>query len=201
LTLVLDLPEYILVFCLARWSYLDLLKCIALVHVYYMTHHLCYVSLQYNSDELSVTLNANADAVSLSYTPLVSPLAPKCSELDQLTEAPTFITSVSYETATRGMTIPSLLPQTKPPMGLKFFPRSQGAQSLPGVKAPDEQGTPTSYMMKYWYIILPLFLMGLINTGGGDDTAAAPAEGAAAPAVAASAAKPSPGKARRGKRS
>lgn len=98
------------------------------------------------------------------------------------------------------MTIPTLLPQTKPPMGLKFFPRSQGAQSLPGVKAPDEQGTPTSYMMKYWYIILPLFIMGLINTGGEEPAAEGAAAGPAVAATAAAAAGASPGKARRGKR-
>ena len=159
---------------------------------------------------MTVTLNAQADALSLSYTPLVSPLAPKCDELPPLEIAPTFTSSVTFETATPGMTIPALLPQTKPPIGLKFFPRSQGAQNLPpGVKPEAAEITgPQGFLMKYWYIMLPLFIMAM--TGGGGEPPpqeeggqqSAGQKPAVATAAAPSSAAPSPaGKVRRGKRS
>lgn len=153
---------------------------------------------------MTVTLNSHANAVSISYTPLVSPLAPKCQELSPLDEVPTFKSSITFETATPGMTIPTLLPETKPPVGLKFFARSQGAADIPGVTKPATDTGPKGILMKYWYIILPIFIM--MMTAGGEE----PPRGAAGPegtatsvaAVAASAGEAAApnGKSRRGKR-
>ena len=63
------------------------------------------------------------------------------------------------------MTIPIVLPQTKPQIGLTFFPRSQGAQAVPGATqdGQPEATTPLSFLSKYWYIALPLFIMGIIG--------------------------------------
>lgn len=152
-----------------------------------------------------MTLNSRGDAVSLSYTPLVSPLAPRCADLTPLDEAPTFKSTISFETANPGMTIPTLLPQTKPPPGLKFFARAQGAKDIPGLKTEAEQG-PTSFLMKYWYIFLPLFIVTMMGGGGEPPPAAQddpPQRTGAAPRakVAATSAAASPdGRARRGKR-
>ena len=155
---------------------------------------------------MTVTLNSHADAVSVSYTPLVSPLAPKCQELSPLNEVPTFKSTITFETATPGMTIPTLLPPTKPSVGLKFFARSQGATDIPGVTQPAADAGPTGLLRKYWYIVLPLFI--LIMTSGGEEpprgtagpaNSAAPAAAVAAPAAASDAASPN-GKSRRDKR-
>lgn len=164
----------------------------------------CQVRRANFRDEMTVTLNSQADAVSVSYTPLVSPLAPKCQELSPLDEVPTFKSTITFETATPGMLIPTLLPPTKPPVGLKFFARSQGAADIPGITKPATDTGPKGILMKYWYIILPIFIM--MMTAGGEE----PPRGAAGPggtatpvaAVAASAgeAAPSNGKSRRGKR-
>lgn len=155
---------------------------------------------------MTVTLNSHADVVSVSYTPLVSPLAPKCQELAPLIEVPVFKSTITFETATPGMTIPTLLPPSKPPVGLKFFARSQGATDIPGVTKPAADAGPTGMLMKYWYIILPIFIM-MMTTGGeepprgaeGAAGSATPVAAVAASAAASDAASPN-GKSRRGKR-
>ena len=157
------------------------------------------------SDEVAVVLNSQAEPVSLSYTPLVSPLAVPCSELAKLEELPSFTTKVTLETAIPGMTIPPVLPQTKPQPGLKFFPRSKDA--IPGAN-PQEADKPQSFLMKYWYILLPLFIMGVFGGAepqpqqqeqqGSQQQSSA---GARAPAAAAAPPAAGAGKARRAKRS
>jgi hypothetical protein len=112
-----------------------------------------------------VTLNERGDAISLSYTPLVSPLAPSCAEIvahELKQEGLEFDSRISYETATPGMVIPPILPTTKPQPGLKFFPRSQTAPAIPGV---NQEGAEErqSFLRKYWYIILPLVIMSFLG--------------------------------------
>jgi hypothetical protein len=149
-----------------------------------------------------LTLNSEANAISLSYIPLVSPLAPKCQSLPTLEEIPKFQSKITFETATQGMTIPTILPQTKPPIGLKFFPRSQGAKDIPGYK-PEDAGSK-GFLMKYWYIILPLVIMSL--TSGNEEAPRNPAgstEGSGESATARSEktrVEPVDDKVRRGKR-
>lgn len=68
-------------------------------------HFISSNSFCYCRDKIALTLGPRALVLSVTYTPLVSPLAPPCEELaDQ--EAKPFQSKISYETATPGMTIP-----------------------------------------------------------------------------------------------
>eukprot|EP00566_Odontella_aurita_P015788 CAMPEP_0113529738 /NCGR_PEP_ID=MMETSP0015_2-20120614/2556_1 /TAXON_ID=2838 /ORGANISM="Odontella" /LENGTH=278 /DNA_ID=CAMNT_0000428393 /DNA_START=148 /DNA_END=984 /DNA_ORIENTATION=- /assembly_acc=CAM_ASM_000160 len=168
-------------------------------------------------EEISLTLGHTGDLVSVSYTPLVSPLAPSCrslaalSSVDSSTELK-FTTTMKYETATSVMSVPLVLPQTRPPPGLSFYSRKDGTApgsktGMPGVDQDKPQNK--SFLMRYWYIILPLAIMSL--TGGeepppqggaaGQSSGAGPAAVAgAAAAGAASAGAGAAQRPRRGKR-
>jgi len=124
-------------------------------------------------EEISLTLGHTGDILSISYTPLVSPLAPACRSLSALSSAENastdlkFTTTVNYETATSGMSVPLVLPQTRPPPGLQFYPRKDGSgqggkTGIPGVDEDKPQNK--SFLMRYWYIILPAAF--LVLTGG-----------------------------------
>jgi len=165
----------------------------------------CQVRRANFRDELVVVLNGQAEPISLDYQPLVSPLAPSCDELDEKHTVTEFTTTkVSYETANPAMTIPSLLPESKPPPGLKFVSRP-GSKDGP-VPEGDAPAGPQGFLTKYWYIILPMVLMSLF----GGDAAPKQEEGGeqqqrgAQPAVAAKPAAAAPGgsaaRQRRGKR-
>jgi len=103
------------------------------------------------------------------------------------------------------MTIPAILPKTKPPPGLKWIRRigTQGgtgttAQSTRSGEAPpfgDEEGGKAkenqSFIRKYWYIILPLAISTFFSSeepaaakGGGGGRGAGGDVGAAGGAVA-----------------
>jgi len=169
----------------------------------------CQIRRANYRDELIVTLNGNAEPVSLDYHPLVSPLAPSCEELLSLSSTSSegsntefTTTEVKYETATIGMMIPNLLPETKPPIGLKFFPNSKLGGGKDGAGIPGDD-TQKSFLVRYWYIILPLVLMSVL---GGENPsqqqeAGAGSQGQAARAGAATAAAGAGAvKQRRGKR-
>lgn len=166
-------------------------------------------------EEISLTLGHTGDLLSISYTPLVSPLAPSCGSLSTLfsednpsTELK-FSTTVKFETATSGMSVPLVLPQTRPPPGLNFYPRKDGAgpggkTGIPGVDQDKPQNK--SFLMRYWYIILPLAIMSLTGgeepqqRGGGEQPSSgrpAVAGGVAAGAASSAGAAQRP---RRGKR-
>ena len=161
-------------------------------------------SLLTPSEEISLTLGHTGSLLSISYKPLVSPLAPACDALRPLagngdSESPElkFITSVSYGTSTPGMAVSLVLPQTRPPPGLKFYPRKDGGGTAgggkvgSGPKLPGMEGDKAenkSFLVKYWYIILPIALMALTGSkeeppppqrgdaGGGHDTVQASEE-------------------------
>lgn len=128
-------------------------------------------------EEISLTLGHTGDLLSISYTPLVSPLAPSCKSLSALsseddppTELSFTTTSVEFSTATSGMSVPLVLPQTRPPPGLSFYPRKdsggQGTKTgIPGLDQDNQQSK--SFLMRYWYVILPVAIMSL--TGGGEE--------------------------------
>lgn len=166
----------------------------------------CQVRRANFRDELVVVLNGQAEPVSLDYQPLVSPLAPSCEELDEkhtITEFTT--TKVSYETANLGMAIPSLLPETKPPVGLKFFSKP-GSKDGP-VPPEDSPSGPQGFLTKYWYIVLPMVLMSLFGgeappeeDGGEQQKGGAQPAVATNPAAGASAAGGSGVRQRRGKK-
>ena len=184
-------------------------------------------------EELELTLSESGSLVSVTYIPLVSPLSPSCASLGPLAETegavPEFQTSVSYETSKPAMTVPLVLPKVKPPPGLKLYPRKKPAAGTGGGKGgadgagaggngggsaaafeEDEKPQNQSFLMKYWYIILPLRILQFVggpepppqqgeggDSEGGSAAAATSATGAAVGAVAASAAAP---RQRRGKR-
>lgn len=137
-------------------------------------------------EELELTLSETGSLVSVTYTPLVSPLAPSCASLGPLAETeeavPEFQTSVSYETSKPAMTVPLVLPKVKPPPGLKLYPRKKpaagtggGGESADGAGAggsgggsaaafeEDEKPQNQSFLMKYWYIILPLMILQFVG--------------------------------------
>lgn len=121
---------------------------------------------RHDSDELEILLNERGSAVSLTYTPLVSKLAPPCNQVEINPDGVTFISKVQYETSTPGMTLPKVLPTSNPQLGLSFFPRAQGGKPIPGA-TPDRPpiGGPMGFLMKYWYIALPLFIVGMMGPG------------------------------------
>lgn len=169
------------------------------------------VAFVVRSDEISLAFGQQGHVISVAYSPLVSPLAPKtCDELAPLADddAPIqFTTKVEYETAVPGMSLKTILPSYQPPPGLKFIPGGNKAKGQAGTGGGDakpegfQQDKPEAeapagimgFFQRYWYIILPIFLMNMISTepeqqqqqgqqgggaagqGGGGQPAAAPA--------------------------
>ena len=148
----------------------------------------------------------------MAYVPLVSPLAPKsCHDMVDPPATVAFDSKVSFELATPGMTLRTVLPtNTKPPPGLRFFAKAkvQAATAGPGGAAEPEAITgPMGFFKRYWYIIVPLLLMNLFGPqppeeekGAGGAGEAAATAGAVAAAGAASNASPGSDSKRRGKR-
>ena len=65
----------------------------------------------------------------MAYVPLVSPLAPACEALVVPKESETpFTSKIAMETATPGMTVPAVLPGSKPPPGLKVLKNPNAKQ-------------------------------------------------------------------------
>ena len=114
----------------------------------------------------------------MAYEPLVSPLAPSCNDFEPSADVPRNLPrKFPLETATPGMVLPAVLPQNKPPAGLKFLKSKNGnkASSNPVLEGMEEEATtPQSFLRKYWYVILPLFIMSLTSGGGGGGEEAAP---------------------------
>ena len=180
------------------------------------------------SEEIVLTLGPKASAISVTYIPLVSPLAPKSCDhevYDNKLANGNYLpdgwdSRISWETATPGMTLKPVLPQYRPPPGLKWLPRlgANGklyqAQGPPGTgggeggdKNQQEQqpvdSSPMGFIRRYWYLLLPLFLSNFI--GGeppppaegqqpqGGEGGAAQVGGAGAPAQGGAAPSASPG--------
>lgn len=171
------------------------------------THTHVSSSISYTNirrDEIILHLNDRGQALSVTYLPRVSPLAPKsCINMPPLDEEPiSFTTTVSWETDTPGMKLKSVLPTIKPPPGLHFIKRSTTTGSTTegvfGEKPEAEPVTgPFSFVKRYWYIILPVFIAQFMSADPAPSTgAAAAASGTTAAAAAAAAASSK----RRGKR-
>ena len=107
----------------------------------------------------------------MAYVPLVSPLAPPCAEM-KVTESKDFSSKASLETATPGMVVPAVLPNTKPPAGLKFLKSKNGRNPNP-LDQEEPVGGPQEFLRKYWYILLPLFIMSM-TSGGAPEEGKAP---------------------------
>jgi len=158
----------------------------------------CQVRQASFRDEITVTLNSVGSAISLTYSPLVSPLAPPCEAMNEMTEqlpvpdsgGIAFTSKIFFETAVPGMVIPAILPITAPQQGLKFYPKTPGQPGQPGQPSPTLTEEPKSFFMKYWYIILPLVIVSMIGPGaeapvanGTPATARQPTATTAAPTV------------------
>ena len=127
-----------------------------------------------------------------------------------------FSTTVTYSTATPGMTIPVVLPRTGPPPGYNWIKRAAVKNTGTGTSAGDGTGAGTSpgagagqpgggsfdpnqgdataenqsFLRKYWYYILPLVMFTLFT--GAEEPApegagAGAAQGGGVAAVAAGA--------------
>ena len=145
-------------------------------------------------EEIVLSIGPTGKLMSVSYRPLISPLAPKtCDKLKPLSEKPEavfgrdpksgdvaspFKTAVSFESHKPMMAIPTVLPQSRPPPGLKWYRRNAKNNPSPllgggnanqeggGIPFVDEEAPPawkTSFLYRYWYIILPLAIMGLFG--------------------------------------
>lgn len=174
-------------------------------------------------EEIGLSISPTGKLLGVSYRPIISPLAPKtCQKLKPLSEKPEVIygrkggedgenssssampfkTTVSFESHKPMMVIPTVLPQQRPPPGLKWYRRNaknnpnpllggsnvkHEGGGIPGLEDEPPTGFKASFLYRYWYMILPLAIMGLF--GGVDDQsgggAAAAGGVAAAGAVAA----------------
>ncbi|GKY98941.1 hypothetical protein MPSEU_000849900 [Mayamaea pseudoterrestris] len=142
-------------------------------------------------DEVILTFDSSANVIGISYVPLVSPLAlTSCQQVvDQLPslENLAFDSKISFETATPGMTLRTILPpMSKPPPGLKFFPKAKtagpnvgGAGGGPSAE-PEPITGPMDFFKRYWYIIVPIMLMNLFGSQPAAEEAKATGDGATA---------------------
>jgi hypothetical protein len=173
-------------------------------------------------DEFHLTMSRVNDnrILSLSYQPLISPLAPKTCDDISIPSTLKFESKLELALDTPSMTLKSVLPTSKPPPGLAFQATNRnskgsaggapGPGGVPVMPAEQEPITgPTSFIKRYWYVLLPLFLANFMGSGspeepssqGGGGAAAVGAGGAAVAAAAVAASSSgSPGKkVRRGK--
>jgi hypothetical protein len=115
--------------------------------------------------------------LSMSYIPLVSPLAPtSCDELDPMPESAEFTSKISYETPSPGMSLRPVLAGEKPPPGLKFLqykrgPNNQGTANGPNPilndgskdgQPPPAPSGPFGFLSKYWYVLLPIMILNIM---------------------------------------
>eukprot|EP00580_Thalassiosira_gravida_P009631 CAMPEP_0201635084 /NCGR_PEP_ID=MMETSP0493-20130528/7760_1 /ASSEMBLY_ACC=CAM_ASM_000838 /TAXON_ID=420259 /ORGANISM="Thalassiosira gravida, Strain GMp14c1" /LENGTH=307 /DNA_ID=CAMNT_0048107011 /DNA_START=102 /DNA_END=1025 /DNA_ORIENTATION=- len=168
-------------------------------------------------EEIGLSVGPTGKLLSVSYRPIISPLAPKtCQKLMPLSEKPDaifgrrgesdesssstmpFKTTVSFDSHKPMMAIPTVLPQQRPPPGLKWYRRNSknnpnpllGGSNvkhegggIPGVDDEPPTGFRSSFLYKYWYIILPMAIVGLF--GGVEEEEEGGAAGATVGAVAA----------------
>eukprot|EP00581_Thalassiosira_minuscula_P010456 CAMPEP_0183710542 /NCGR_PEP_ID=MMETSP0737-20130205/6252_1 /TAXON_ID=385413 /ORGANISM="Thalassiosira miniscula, Strain CCMP1093" /LENGTH=315 /DNA_ID=CAMNT_0025938835 /DNA_START=99 /DNA_END=1046 /DNA_ORIENTATION=+ len=149
-------------------------------------------------EEIGLSVGPTGKLLSISYRPIISPLAAKtCQNTMPLSEKPDaifgrkgegggalampFKTTVSFDSHKPMMAVPTVLPQQRPPPGLKWYRRNAknnpnpilGGSSqregggIPGVDDEPPSGFQSSFLYRYWYIILPLAIMGLF--GGVDE--------------------------------
>jgi len=136
---------------------------------------------------LSVAYQPNISPLAPKTCATLKPLAQKPDAIfgrggeDGVTSRMPFKTTVSFESNKPMMTIPTVLPQQRSPPGLKWFRRNsnnvpdpnlvgQSSHKDGGVPYPDEEQPSrwkSSFFYRYWYIILPVALMGIF--GGVDE--------------------------------
>ena len=134
-------------------------------------------------EEISLTIGYTGDLLSVSYNPLVSPLALPCHKLPPLSTMKdedkklSFQTTVKYTTATHAMSLPIVMPQMRPPPGLVWMKRpGKNNNDMPQSTAsassnskdspfyePEDSKRHESFLKKYWYIILPLVIITFLS--------------------------------------
>lgn len=163
---------------------------------------LCSIMQANFRDEMELTLSPTGSILSISYKPLISPLAPSCEELVNIMgedqKERSFQSRANIQIGKEGIAIP-LLVQSKPVIGYKWLKqvRKEGSPAVgtDGEKRVDgpafvdptqtEEGTQNqSFLRKYWYIILPITLMSMM--GGEDPQSSAASSSTSAAAAAAS---------------
>lgn len=148
---------------------------------------LCDIRRANYRDEIHWVVNPAGDIISMHYIPLVSPLVPShCidyynSYTANATNTITFGSTITYSLDVPGMIIPTILRGTlKAPPGLHRIPGSVpipkgtannnnqnpapplfGEDGQPG--QPPKDAGPFSFFRRYWYIIVPLFIMNLVS--------------------------------------
>eukprot|EP00956_Cyclotella_meneghiniana_P014230 scaffold21250_cov70-Cyclotella_meneghiniana.AAC.11 len=172
----------------------------------------CSVRRSNLREEITLSISPTGKLMSVSYRPLISPLAAKtCESLMPLAEKPEaifgrnneqgmpFKTTVAFESHKPMMEIPTVLPQSRPPPGLNWYRRDAkngpAMQKLLGEGGPGEEeqtGFKASFMYKifskYWYIILPLAVMSAFGAEEPEGVAQGSGGGQAATAAAGAAA-------------
>ena len=157
-------------------------------------------------EEIGLTISPTGKILSVYYRPIISPVAKTCDKLMPLSQRPDavfgrkdehampFKTTVSFDFHKSMMVIPTVLPQQKPPPGLKWYRRnaknnptpllsgSKVEGGIPGVDSEEPGGFKSSFLYRYWYIVLPLALMGLFGGVEEEEAAKQPQAGVAVPA-------------------
>ena len=115
-------------------------------------------------EEITLSLGQSGTLLSVSVTPLISPLAPPCEAMDANPEKKiSFQTSVALSSSQKGMSVPLVLPSVRPPPGYTWFPRSPGNKVNPVIQEQEDNSNQQSFLRKYWYIILPLVISSLLG--------------------------------------
>jgi len=148
----------------------------------------CEVRRSNFREEIGLSIGNTGSLISVSYKPVVSPLAASCHELPLMQDSAKeleFKSLITYSVASQGMPIPLIMPQQRPPPGYGWIKRivnkslngapgteNDGASDAPGFnpeKLGQEPQTSYSFLRKYWYIILPVSIMML---AGGEEAPA-----------------------------
>ncbi len=143
-------------------------------------------------EDIGLSMSQTGSLLSVSYIPLVSPLAAECHELEPMATSNReykFKTNIFYTTSTPGMTLPKILPKMRPPHGFNAIKINRSAPSKTATAEgggntnnneqnygganrfhaeEDEerrnQEEPQSFLRKYWYIILPLSIFTFLGS-------------------------------------
>jgi hypothetical protein len=121
-------------------------------------------------------LGEAGQVLSMSYAPLVSPLAPKsCDGLELPSEDTEFTSKISWDTATPGMSLRVVLAGEKPPPGLQFLPYKRSPnQAIANIANPllnegsnngqqPPPSGPLGFLSKYWYLVLAMLVINLLG--------------------------------------
>ena len=138
------------------------------------------------SDEITLSFGQQGHVISMAYSPLVSPLAPKtCDELSTPPTDKISVTSkIDYEAAVPGASLKTVLSSYQPPPGLKFISSKKGTGGSTGMgsggaagaadgkpadgfgnkkEQPEMPNSIMGFLQRYWYIIVPMLIMNLLQ--------------------------------------